>query len=106
VSAYAAGSKVGGPALGAVFAGIAAAGVAAHIAKLLATNPSSSGGSNVSAAGGGGAEATAAATQQPAQAPQTMFLTVQGRFFDRETVRGLAAEMIKFQNDGGKVVLQ
>ncbi|KRR16863.1 hypothetical protein [Bradyrhizobium retamae] len=107
VSAYAAGSKLGGPALGAVFAGIAAAGVAAHIAKLMSVSVNSGGGGSVAASGGGG-EATAAAAAAPAQqaqAPQTMFLSVNGSFFGREQVRELAGKLIDFQNDGGKVVL-
>lgn len=62
VSAYAAGSKIGGPAVGAIFAGIAAAGVAAHIAKLMAVSTGGgAGGASVAASGGGGGEATAAA---------------------------------------------
>lgn len=108
VSAYAAGSKIGGPAVGTAFAAIAAAGVAAHIAKLVATNPGSGGGGGAVTAGGGGGDAGAAASASQAQASpqQSLFLTVQGNFFGREQVRELAGKLIDFQNDGGKVVLR
>ncbi len=105
VSAYAAGSKVGGPVLGAVFAGIAAAGVAAHIAKLMSVTSSSGGSASGMGAGGGGGSAATAAASQPAAPQQTMFLSVQGSFFGREQVRELAGKLIEFQGDGGKVVL-
>lgn len=104
VSAYAAGSKIGGPVVGAVFAGIAAAGVAAHIAKLMSVTTSSGGGAVGGGAGGGGS-AAAAAPSEPAAPQQTMFLSVQGNFFGREQVRELAGKLIDFQADGGKVVL-
>lgn len=107
VSAYAAGSKIGGPPIGALFAGIAAAGVAAHIAKLMSVTTSGGGGGGVSSAGsGGGGEAAAAASQSQASGPQqTMFLSINGSFFGREQVRELAGKLIDYQNDGGKVVL-
>lgn len=106
VSAYAAGSKIGGPVVGAVFAGIAAAGVAAHIAKLMSVTSSSGGSaSGMGAGGGGGSSGAAAATPQQAAPQQTMFLSVQGSFFGREQVRELAGKLIDFQSDGGKVVL-
>jgi len=106
VSAYAAGSKIGGPAVGAVFAGIAAAGVAAHIAKLMAVNVNSAGGGgSVAAAGGGGGGDAASAASQPAAPQQSLFLSINGNFFGREQVRELAGKLIDFQNDGGKVVL-
>jgi hypothetical protein len=107
VSAYAAGSKLGGPAVGALFAGIAAAGVAAHIAKLMSTTIGSGGGT-VSAAGGGGGGGAAAAAAAPAEtaAPsRTTFVTLQGRFWGREEVRELAGQLIEYHADGGKVVL-
>jgi hypothetical protein len=106
VSAYAAGSKIGGPPVGAAFAGIAALGVAAHIAKLMSVTTASGGGVGaVSASGGDGSGAAAAAQVAPATQPQTMFLSINGSFFGREQVRELAGKLIDFQNDGGKVVL-
>lgn len=108
VSAYAAGSKIGGPGVGAAFAAVAAAGVAAHIAKLMSTSVSSGGGGGGMAAAGGTGGSVGAAPAAPAEtAPsQTMFLTIQGRYFGREQVRELASQMIEFQKDGGKVVLE
>ncbi|MEZ5781154.1 MAG: tape measure protein [Rhizobiaceae bacterium] len=53
VHAYNFGSRIGGPPLGAVFAGVAAAAQAANIAAIASTSYRS-GGSGVSSAGGGG----------------------------------------------------
>ena len=107
VSAYAAGSKIGGPALGAVFAGVAAAGVAAHIAKLMSTTTSSGGGGGAVSSSGGGGSATASAAESTASAApsQTTFVTFQGRYWGREEVREMAGQLIELQRDGGKVVL-
>lgn len=56
VSAYAFGSRLGGPILGAAFAGIAAAAQAANIASIASS--SFGGGGSVSSAGGGGSSSS------------------------------------------------
>jgi hypothetical protein len=65
---------------------------------------SDSGGGGRGGSGGGGSRgsgAAVAAPAQPAQAERSMYLTIQGQFFDRETMRGLAEQMAAFQKDGG-----
>ena len=64
VNAYAAGSRIGGPPVGAAFAAIAAASTAAQIAALRNTNENSTGGGG---GGGGGADVAASAQVQASQ---------------------------------------
>lgn len=108
VSAYAAGAKVGGPALGAAFAAIAAAGVAGQIAAIAKTQPTggataaptapAAAGGDVAATGGGGG----------ASAGQT--LSIQGlhpsSLYTGDAVRTLANSLMQFQRDGGKVIYE
>jgi len=100
VSAYAAGSRIGGPPVGAAFAAIAAASTAAQIAALRNTNENSSGGGGSGSTGGGESAAV-----QPTQT-----LTVQGidptSLMTGEVVKNLAGQLLQYQADGGKVILQ
>lgn len=107
VSAYAAGNATGVPGLGAIMAGISAAGTAAYIAKLNSVSVGGAGGGGAAApAAGGGGAAVAAATPAASAAPQqTMFVTLQGDYFSREFVRDFTRKQIDFQRDGGRVVL-
>lgn len=108
VSAYAAGNKIGGPPIGALFAGTAGLATAAQIHKLMSVTTSGGGGvGGMSTAGSGDSASVAAAAAAPqATQQQTMFLSINGSFFGREQVRELAGKLIDFQNDGGKVVLE
>jgi len=106
VSAYAAGSKIGGPPVGAAFAAVAAAGVAAHIAKLMAVNTSGGGGGGGIAASGGGGGGVVAPVEPQRDAPQqTTFVTLNGEFFGREQVRALGLQLAELRKDGVKVVM-
>jgi hypothetical protein len=105
VSAFAAGNKVGGPPVGFAFAAIAAAGVAAQIAKLVSTNVGSS--DTVTAPSASDSGASAAAAPLP-NAGNT--LTVEGinaaSFFSGEQIRTIADKLLQFQRDGGTVILR
>lgn len=99
VSAYAAGARIGGPALGSVFAGIAAAGTAAIIAKIHGVGQSSTG--TVSAPASAQVPATAEANNS-----QTLYIKGLDRnaIFSGSQVRQLAEELLEYQANGGKVV--
>lgn len=103
VSAYAAGARIGGPALGSVFAAVAAAGTGAIIAKIHGVGESSSG--TPSAAGSSSTAATTSAA--PAASSQT--LHVRGidpnSLFSGVQMRELAEQLLQYQRDGGQVVL-
>jgi hypothetical protein len=106
VSAFAAGNKVGGPPVGFAFAAIAAAGVAAQIAKLVSTDVGSGSGTVAPVAAGDTCAADAAAPLPNAGST----LTVQGisasSFFSGEQIRTIAEKLLQFQRDGGMVVLE
>ncbi len=121
VSAYAAGSRIGGPVTGAIFAGIAAAGVAAQIAKLAGVGSSSTG--TVSAASS--TSSTAAATESASSTSSSSASTAGGTttpsatqhsmvvqglgtaaLFTNDAVRDLAEKLLQFQRDGGVVILE
>lgn len=109
VSAYAAGSALGGPPVGAAFAAIAAAGVGAQIAALAAVKPEGAGvaGGGLSAAAGGGAAAAATSAAAPGpNAGQTLYIEGVHKDFmyGGESVRRLAEGLMQYQRDGGKVV--
>lgn len=69
VSAIAAGNAIGGPPVGAAFGAVAAAGVAAQIAKIAMTQPGSKGTVGGPSGGEGGGGAAAAAAAEPAASP-------------------------------------
>jgi hypothetical protein len=107
VSAFAAGNKIGGPPVGFAFAAIAAAGVAAQIAKLVSTDVGSGAGTPTASAGS--AAGTDAAAQAGGGGPsQTLFVSgFSGReFFSGSQVRDLAETLLQYQRDGGRVVLE
>ena len=109
VNSYNAGTRIGGPPLGAAFAATAAAATAAQIASVKSTTFGggvTTGGST----GGGGTSAIAQGPQQPQQqAPIGGTLTVEGisssALFSGDAVRELAEELIRYQERGGRVVI-
>lgn len=109
VSAMAAGMAAGGPPVAAAFGAIAAAGVAAQIAAIHATQPGSGGNVSAPAAGGSVTTTTSAAPEAGgATAGPSRTLFVRGMtspMYSREAVRDLAEQLIEFQRDGGRVVL-
>lgn len=100
VSAYAAGSRIGGPGLGAAFAAVAAAGTGAIIAKIHGVGQNTTGGSL-------SAPVPSAA---PAAAPQSSTLMVRGidpnSLFSGTQVREIASSLLDFQKNGGEVVFK
>lgn len=102
VSAYAAGTAIGGPLVGTAFAALAGITTAAQIAQIMSTSSKSSGSPTV--AGGGGASTAAAGAAAPAQ---TLYINGldRGALFSGDAVRDLAERMIEFQRDGGKIIL-
>lgn len=103
-SSYAAGAAIGGPILGAVFAGLAATATAAQIASLMAVTSSSSGTPTVA-----GGSSAAAAAAPAAAAPVGQTLTINGLgandIFSGSMVRGLVEQLVQFQKDGGTLVV-
>ena len=106
-SAYSFGNKIGGPAVGAAFAGIAGAFQANQIAGMRSSTLSGGGSATVSGGGGGGSVA-AVQSQAPQQASPTQMLQVSGvstsDMFSGQVVRDLANKLLDFQRDGGRVV--
>lgn len=102
VSSYAQGAKFGGPALGAVYAGIAAAATAAQIAQIASAQPNSAGST------GGAPAAAAPPTGGAGQLEQSSTLYVEGinpdRLYSGDAVRQLAERLRDYQKDGGTVV--
>lgn len=119
VAAYRAGIEFGatignpavGQAMGITFAGIAAAGSAAMIAKIAGVNPGSGSGSeSVSAIGAGGGGDAGASSAVAAAPTQSQSLIVRGldrnALFSGDAVRDIAQRLVDFQKDGGKVVFE
>jgi len=107
VSAYAAGSAVGGPPVGAAFAAIAAAGVAAQIAALQAVQPNGAGGTPAPMPSAGATSAAAATGQPAAGSGQTLYvrgLDPKG-WYSGLAMRDLAEALIDYQKNGGTIVL-
>lgn len=108
VSAWATGEKTGIPGMGAIMAGIAAAGTAAVIAKLAGVGQGSKGTVSAGTGGGGGGGGKSSASAAAAAPQQSM--VVSGMRSDEwirgDAVRAIAKEIIAFQNNGGKVILQ
>lgn len=98
VNSYNAGTAIGGPAIGAVFAGIAAAATAAQIASIASSSYQSKSVSNNTSAG-----ASAAANQN--SGPQrTINITLSGQRSDSVSlgdVEGLTDSIAQLINDGG-----
>lgn len=112
VSAWATGNATGIPGMGAALAGITAGAVAAQIAKLSSTNVGSKG--NVTSGGGGGGGGGSGrgrgrnAPAAPAGPQHSMVVSgfSANEWLKGDTVRGIVKEIVKFQNDGGRVVIQ
>lgn len=110
VSSYKYGADIGGPPLGAVMAGVAAAAQFAQIAQIKAATFSGSGSSSASSSGaaGGGSVSQAApgsgGSQSTAPAsPQTVQIQVRGAVFDRATVLSLIDELNDAVADGARI---
>ena len=106
VDAYAFGVKLGGPALGAVFAGVAAAAQAANIAAIASTTYGG-GDSGVGAAGGsglttGGSDELARQNNANTGATKNVFITIEGEeaFFGPTQLRKLVNGLNEAIGDG------
>lgn len=104
-SAYAFGSKIGGPPLGAAMAGLAAAATAAQIGAIRLQQ--FGGGGSVSAGGGSSTVPTQTAAASGAGMAQT--ITIQGvssgDLFSGDAVRTLIDRLIDAQRNGARIVL-
>jgi hypothetical protein len=107
-SAYAFGNKIGGPPVGAAFAGVAGAFQASQIAGMRSSTLSGGGGGAAVSGGGGGGGGVAMQAQAPQQSSPTQMLQVSGistsDMFSGQVVRDLANKLLDFQRDGGRVV--
>ena len=105
-SAYAFGSKIGGPPLGAAMAGLAAAATAAQVSAI--RSQQFGGGGSVSA---GGSASAIAPTQTAAAggAGMAQTITIQGvnsgDLFSGDAVRTLIDRLIDAQRNGARIVL-
>jgi len=109
VNSYNAGTRIGGPPLGAAFAATAVAATAAQIASVKSTT---FGGGAVTggSTGGGGTSAIAQGPQQPEQqSPAGGTLTVEGisssSLFSGDAVKELAEELLSYQRRGGEIII-
>ncbi|MHC2315146.1 tape measure domain-containing protein [Bradyrhizobium diazoefficiens] len=109
VDSYAFGASIGGPPLGVVFAGVAAAAQAANIAAIASTSFGSSG--SVSGGSGGDIGTTAPSDAQgPANVSnaggvkKTIHITVQGGYLSTGAVRDLIGQIQDAINDGTTLV--
>lgn len=104
-SAYAFGSKIGGPPLGAAMAGVAAAATAAQVAAI--KSQQFGGGGGISA--GGGASSAAPTQSAAAGANMGQTITIQGMssgdIFSGDAVRTLIDRLIDAQRNGARIVL-
>lgn len=102
-SAYAFGSKIGGPPLGAAMAGVAAAATAGQIAAI--KSQSFGGGGSVASGGG----TSSAPTQSAAAGGASQSITIQGvssgDLFSGDAVRTLIDKLIDAQRNGARIVL-
>lgn len=102
-SAYAFGSKIGGPPLGAAMAGVAAAATAGQIAAI--KSQSFGGGGSVASGGG----TSSVPTQSAAAGVASQSITIQGvssgDLFSGDAVRTLIDKLIDAQRNGARIVL-
>lgn len=85
-------------------AGLIAAAGAAQVAAITSTNEDGTGGGVTNPSSG-----SAAAPVEPTQQDnRTLFVSGfnKNEFFDGETVRGIAGQLVQFQKDGGQVVVK
>lgn len=107
MSSYAAGSRIGGPIVGAAFAATAAVAQAANLRRLSSASFGSGGGS-VSSGGGGGSVSTGAtggggsgaAPAAPAQPSRNIAISLAGSNFSADTVRELITQINEQIGDG------
>ncbi|NEJ15516.1 tape measure protein [Rhizobium leguminosarum] len=109
VSAYAFGSRIGGPPLGAAFAGIAAAAQAANIAAIASTS-FGGGGSAVGSSGSSGSSSTSdtsAPTSSASSAPgKSVYITLNGddaAFYSKNSIRKLLEGINDALSDGSQL---
>jgi hypothetical protein len=112
IAAYKTGNELGGPAVGAVFAGIATAATAAMLAKMAGLGPKSKSGASAggSASGGGGSGRGRGGSGSAAAPAPAQSMVVSGfnanEWLKGDAVRTIVKQIVKFQNDGGKVIIQ
>lgn len=111
VDAYAWGTKLGGPALGAAFAGVAAAAQAANIAAIASASFGSTGGTG-SSSGGSIGESSITDTNSNAGTglvqPKQVYINLQGddaAFFSKNNVRKLIEQINDAVGDGSRLVV-
>ncbi|TBG37162.1 hypothetical protein ELG78_09285 [Rhizobium leguminosarum] len=109
VSAYAFGSRIGGPPLGAAFAGIAAAAQVANIAAIASTS-FGGGGSGVGSSGSSGSSSTSdasAPTSSGSSAPgKSVYITLNGddaAFYSKNSIRKLLEGINDALSDGSQL---
>lgn len=111
VSAFAAGSDIGGPPVGFAFAAMAAAATAAQILAMRSVSPGSSGGAPSAASGGGGAsgwtdDGGSGGLPGGATVPgpsKVVNLSLVGRYYDREALRDLLEGLNDLIRDGARL---
>lgn len=109
VDAYKFGNQLGGPALGAAFAGVAAAAQAANIAAIASTSYGGGGGVSSSGGSGGlsGSDSSSSSTSGVAQAPsKNVYISLQGdddAIFSKNTVRKIIAGINDALSDGSRL---
>lgn len=110
MSAYAAGSKIGGPPVGAAFAATAAIAQAANLRRL--SSASFGGGGSVTAGGGGGSSTGATSggggvsesgAAAPAQPSRNISISLAGSNFSADTVRQLITQINEQIGDGATI---
>ena len=106
-NSYAFGSKIGGPVLGAAFAGVAAA---ATLAQVSAIRSQQFGGGGAGTVSSGGGTASVAPTQSAAAGGMgSQTITIQGMssgdIFSGDAVRTLIDKLIDAQRNGARIVL-
>lgn len=112
VNAYAFGTKIGGPPVGAAMAALSVATTASQINAIKSQSFGGSGVSGAAYAPSGSYAATGATPTQGAQNASTgvgQVITIQGigasEMFSGDSVRGLIDQLIEAQRNGSKVVL-
>jgi polyhydroxyalkanoate synthesis regulator phasin len=96
VSSFAEGSKIGGPPIGFLYAGIAAAATAAQIASIASATKNSR-----SLPGGGASGGATAPASVPQQQPgKAITVILQGDSYSKESVQNLIKQINEEQKDG------
>jgi tape measure domain-containing protein len=109
VDAYRFGTSLGGPVLGAAFAGVAAAAQAANIAAIASTSFGGGGGVSSSGGGGGGgisSDASSAGSQKPDIGAKSIYINLQGddqEIWSKNSVRKLIEKINDAVGDGTRI---